>query len=658
VIGAAGRFDQPDRELSILARIASTAVISWWLAFAACATAANAARGPLDPLTRGEITRTFRVIERSRDLPATAFFPIVSLREPPKAEVLRWAPGDSFRREAFAQVYDRATNRLFEAVVDLRTQRLRSFVERPGAQPAVFGDEYESADVAVRADARWRAAMARRGIDPDDVFLDLWAPGEVDLPHVEPGVRLLRALSFFEGGLPNPYARPIEGVLVTIDANRMQVVDVQDTGARPVNRTSSDASGTARPRLAPLVVRQPRGPGFRIRGSKVSWQGWRFRVGFNPREGVVLHQIGFRRGGRVRPIIYRMALDEVYVPYALPDPTWSWRSALDVGEYNLGQFLERLERGVDVPTNAVFLNEVTPSDLGSAGDPAVIALDHGVALYERDAGVLWDRLDPATGERQARLGRELVVTAAMPNGNYTYTIEYVFRLDGGIDVLVGGTGTLLTRGVASATAGNAFGTLVAPWVAAPGHQHFFNFRIDFDVDGVRNRLIQADTRTVSSAAGNAFDVHESVVKREGFRDGAPTADRRWVVESTTARGALGNHTAYELRPLVSTPPYSKASYPPLQQAAFARHALWGTRYADGELSAVGDHPNQGVAGEGLPEYVTQKARIDGRDLVVWNTVGFTHEPTIEEYPVMPRETVGFSLRPDGFFDANPALDLP
>ena len=50
--------------------------------------------------------------------------------------------------------------------------------------------------------------------------------------------------------------------------------------------------------------------------------------------------------------------------------------------------------------------------------------------------------------------------------------------------------------------------------------------------------------------------------------------------------------------------------------------------------------------------------MDDRDLVVWYTVGHTHEPAIEQYPVMSRETVGFSLRPDGFFNENPALDAP
>jgi primary-amine oxidase len=614
---------------------------------------ARAQEAPLDPLTATEIETTFQVLDASGRVPQGAFFPIVSLNEPPKSDVLAWSPGHAFRREAFAQVYDRPANRLYEAIVDLRAKRLLSFVERPGAQPAVFDDEYSAADVAVRADPRWRRAMARRGIDPDDVFLDVWAAGDVGLPRGAEHTRLLRALSFYAGGLPNPYDRPIEGVMVTVDANRMRVIDVLDTGPRPVNRTATDVTGRPGPKLAPLIVTQPDGPGFQIHGSDVRWQGWHFRVGFNPREGVVLYEVGHERDGRMRPIIYRLALDEIYVPYALPDPTWSWRSALDVGEYNLGQFLEELQPGVDVPTNAVFLDEATPSDHGSRGDPPAIPLPHGVALYERDTGMLLDRTDPATGERLVQPGRELVVTSSMVNGNYTYAVDYVFRLDGGLDVLAGATGTLLTRGVATNSIGDAFGTLVAPSIAAPSHQHFFNFRVDFDVDGVRNRLIQADTRTVPSVAGNGFDADESVVSREGFRDADPLADRRWVVESTAERGALGNPTAYELEPLVSTPPYSQASYPPLQHAAFAQHALWATGYADGQLSAVGDDPNQGTAGDGLPADVADRANIDGRDLVVWYTAGFTHEPTVEEYPVMTRETVGFSLRPDGFFDHNP-----
>ena len=67
----------------------------------------------------------------------------------------------------------------------------------------------------------------------------------------------------------------------------------------------------------------------------------------------MLHQIGYQQHGPVRPIIHRIAMNEIFVPYAIPDPTWIWRSALDVGEYNLGQLAEPLAAGIDVPDNAV-----------------------------------------------------------------------------------------------------------------------------------------------------------------------------------------------------------------------------------------------------------------------------------------------------------------
>jgi primary-amine oxidase len=104
-------------------------------------------------------------------------------------------------------------------------------------------------------------------------------------------------------------------------------------------------------------------------------------------------------------------------------------------------------------------------------------------------------------------------------------------------------------------------------------------------------------------------------------------------------------------------PYSSASFEPLKHAPFAAHPFWVTAYNGDELYAGGDYPNQGPAGEGLTKYANN-ASVDGQDLVVWYSVGHTHEPAVEQFPVMTRETVGFTLRPAGFFNQNPALDAP
>jgi primary-amine oxidase len=626
------------------------------LSVAPLAGASGRDEGPLDPLSADEILQTIQVIEASNRYPAGAFFPAIRLKEPPKSELLAWDPGEPFRREAFANVYERATNRLFEAVVDLRTGKLTSWVERPGAQPAVFISEYADLDAVVRADPRWRKAIRDRNLRPADVYIDGWAPGSVALPGGTGGKRLMRALSFFSGDLPNPYDRPIEGLVATVDMNAMTVIDVTDTGVKPVNTTLSGSADTTRPGLKPLSVVQPEGPSFTLNGNLVTWMGWQFRVGYNPREGLVLHEIGFDDGDGVRPIIQRMALDEVYVPYALPDGNWVWRAALDFGEYNLGQYSESLEAGIDVPTNAVFLDEAVPLDTGSS-EPS-FDVPHAIALYERDAGSLWDRTSPVTLERDARNARELVATASMVIGNYTYMVDYVFRLDGGIDVRAGATGTTLNRGVATNGADAAYGGTVYPNISAPNHQHFFNFRIDFDVDGTANRLVESNTKSVPSQFGNAWTTTDTVIGSEGFRDANPASSRHWAVQSATARNALGGPTAYEIEPDDVAQPYSSASFEPLKHAPFAQHTLWVTRYKDGELYAAGDYPNQAPPGEGLTKYVADHASVDGKDLVVWFTTAFTHHTRVEDYPVMSRETVGFSLLPDGFFDRNAALDAP
>ena len=50
--------------------------------------------------------------------------------------------------------------------------------------------------------------------------------------------------------------------------------------------------------------------------------------------------------------------------------------------------------------------------------------------------------------------------------------------------------------------------------------------------------------------------------------------------------------------------------------------------------------------------------IEGTDIVVWHSFGLTHLVRPEDWPVMPVESTGFWLVPFGFFDRNPALDVP
>lgn len=619
---------------------------------AGAAPKAAPAVSPLDPLSAPELKAAIKTIKADPRFPAGASFPIIRLAEPSKDAVLAWSPGAPVTRRAFANVYDAPRNHLYEVVVDLASRTVVSWTRVRGRQPSVSASEFALAQKIIRKDPRWQHAMQIRGLNPKDVFLDVWAPGDQKVPGVKPGTRLVRAISDYRGSLPNVYDRPVEGVIAVVDMNRHTVVSVTDTGVQPVATSTSGVGHRDRGLLKPLIVTQPHGPSFTVHGTEVSWWHWRFRIGYTPREGLVLNQIGWDQNGAVRPIIYRMAFDDIYVPYSIPLSNWNWRTAFDVGEYNIGQYAENLRKNVDVPNNAAFVNEAVASDTGTSIWP----LHHAIALYEQDAGSLWDRADPDTLVRDARLARELVVTASYPIGNYTYSVKYVFRMDGGIDVRVGATGTTLNEGVSTNEQGEKYGSMVGPNVAAPAHQHFLNFRIDFDVDGTANRLVEENVHSLHR--GNAFVSRETVLGHEQHRDLNASTYRSWLVQSTTHENAYGRPTAYELVPGETTRPYSSPLYPALLRAAMAQHPLWVTDYSPDEQYSVGPYPNEGPAGQGLTKYVADHASVNGRDLVAWYTASFTHLPVPENYPVMSTETLGFNLRPAGFFDQNPALDAP
>jgi primary-amine oxidase len=95
-----------------------------------------------------------------------------------------------------------------------------------------------------------------------------------------------------------------------------------------------------------------------------------------------------------------------------------------------------------------------------------------------------------------------------------------------------------------------------------------------------------------------------------------------------------------------------------RRAGFAAHHLWVTPYHPEERYPAGAYPNQHPGGDGLPRWSAADRPVDDTDLVVWYVFSHMHVPRPEDWPVMPACSIGFDLKPDGFFARNPALDLP
>jgi primary-amine oxidase len=202
-------------------------------------------------------------------------------------------------------------------------------------------------------------------------------------------------------------------------------------------------------------------------------------------------------------------------------------------------------------------------------------------------------------------------------------------------------------------------------LAAPHHQHLFCFRLDFDVDGPANTVVEIEAEPCPAGPdnplANTWIARETPIRREseGVRDADPSRARHWEVRNPNVRNRWGEPVAYRIKPGHGTTRLLALDESAVtRRAQFAKHNLWVTAYDPEERKAAGDYPNQHAGGDGLPRFVAADRPLENTDIVVWLTIGSTHIARPEDWPVMPVEYTGFLLQPVGFFDRNPAMNLP
>src|SRR3954451_624860 len=198
------------------------------------------------------------------------------------------------------------------------------------------------------------------------------------------------------------------------------------------------------------------------------------------------------------------------VPYGAPDPSDARRNAFDVGEYGLGQLTDSLTLGCDC-LGRIHYFDMTAHDWHCA--PKVI--ERAVCLHEEDDGVLFKHWH---GRRpDVRRGRRLVVSFVVTIGNYVYGVYWSFRPDGSIGCEVKATGIVFTSAHRPGEP-TPWGTVVAPNVQAHVHQHVFSFRLDLDVDGERNSVVEVDHHPLPTGpdnpCGNAIGRRETLLPSE------------------------------------------------------------------------------------------------------------------------------------------------
>jgi len=618
----------------------------------------------LRSVTAAEIEQTRAILVRDGHLGSDVHVAYLGLQEPDKRLLLA---GERPPRVVRAMLVDFTTGASSDVLVSPSEGSVISAHEldpvTEGQAPVVLL-EFPLVEEVVHQDSRWLAAMAKRGLtDLTQLRVNPLSAGA--LTEDEHGRRLQRCFTFVQRTPEDlGWAHPVDGVTVIVDVVNREVVDVVDHAEFPVPQEDGNfhlSDWVAQPDRAgikPIEITQPEGPSFTVDDDGViDWLGWKLQVGFDQREGLVIHNVGITDAGVVRPVLYRASIAEMMVPYGDPSPQRWFQNFFDCGEYLLGGFANSLELGCDCVGDITYLDAVMADNAGE-----VRTVPQAICIHEEDTGILWKHTDSWNGSSESRRNRRLVVSFFVTVGNYDYGFYWYFSLDGEISLEVKATGVVFTS--AYPGEGYQYASELAPGLGAPYHQHLFSARLDTMIDGLGNAVDELEARLVprgpENPTGSGFTQSVTRLRTEADaqRLADPTKGRVWHVVNPSVRNRLGGAVGYVLIPEGQPALLADEQSDIHARATYSTKHLWVTAYDPAENYPAGDFVNMHPGAGGLPTWIRADRPVDDADIVLWHTFGLTHFPRIEDWPIMPVDSAGFRFKPHNFFGRNPTLDIP
>ncbi|KAF4541619.1 Copper amine oxidase [Lasiodiplodia theobromae] len=643
---------------------------------------------PFDPLSPEEIRLAGQIVRN--DLAGVDInFRVITLLEPTKDEMIPFLEHEHSgigsvstpSRVAKVQAYVGQAGekkKFTEFMVNLNTRCIQSEQELPGKHSYIDADYMRQVEKACLADSRVQDEIRSLNLpEGATVVVEPWAYATDGMNDMNERVTMcwfyMRLSPHADA---NYYAYPLDlcaEVSESLEVTRMyrlpsgadeRINDVKKHfDSSKIHSTSEyhpDLAKERRQTTRPYHVSQPEGPSFKFVGNSLSWEKWTFRVGFNYREGMTLHDV--RYDGR--NLFYRLSLSEMFVPYGDSRCPYPRKGAFDLGNDGAGVNANNLKLGCDCLGHIRYMDAWHNT---SSGDP--VKLPHVICCHEVDDGILWKHTNPRTGNAVVTRSRVLVLQTIITVSNYEYIFLFYFGQDASIHYEVRATGILSTAPI---DVGDKvpYGTTVAPGVLAPYHQHLFCLRIDPALDGRFNSLAVEESHPMPvDDAQNPFGVgyvtKSNIVPEESGLDLDFASNRVFkIINENKVNPITHTPVGFKLLPCYSQMLLAHPSSYHARRSEYAAHAVWVTRYSDDELYAAGKHTMQSQGGEGIASWIRdrkqdaeQSSSVRNEDIVVWHTFGSTHNPRIEDWPVMPCEKMVVGLKPLNFFLGNPGLDV-
>ncbi|CAN0887015.1 Primary amine oxidase 1 [Linum grandiflorum] len=627
---------------------------------------------PLDPLSQTEINQVHLIVLNSSlgNLPNLTFH-IVQLAEPNKSDVIAWLNShhSSSSRSTTttppprqAKVVVRADRKTRELVVDFATHSIVSnhVYTGHGYPPLSYQELFQASKLPLK-DSKFTNSIKSRGLNISEVSCIPMTAGWYGETVTN---RILRINCFYRGPSVNVFARPIEGINILVDVDSMIITSYADRFRTPLPKPEGTDFRTQN--TTNSIVYNISGPGFEIEnGHTVKWSNWEFHLSFDARAGVTISTASVfdMKRKEFRLVMYRGHVSETFVPYMDPSKEWYYRTFMDIGEFGFGRSADSLQQRIDCPENAAYLDGYV-----AGGDGKAQKMGNVMCVFEKYSGNVGLRHTeinvPGRVIRSGEPEISLVVRMVATVGNYDYILDWEFKESGSIKVGVDLTGIVEVKATEQIyTDGrqeNVYGALVTENAVAINHDHYLTYYLDLDVDGKHNSFVKAKLQTAivppPSPRRSYWKVVKETAKTEfDARIQLGVEPEELLIVNPNKRTRLGNQVGYRLitgQPVSSL--LSDYDYPQIR-AGYTKYQVWVTAYNKSERWAGGFYADRSRGEDGLSVWTRKNRGIENRDIVVWYTVGFHHNPCQEDFPIMSTLHDGFELRPANFFESNPVV---
>ncbi|KAL2835887.1 copper amine oxidase [Aspergillus pseudodeflectus] len=554
---------------------------------------------PLDPLSLDKIQCAACLIqEEACKKNIQIVFNYLILREPQKRDY-----------QAYKFLLDtNSPGSVIEVIVNLNTVRVEDWHKIDDVVPTLTPTDLDLVERIARSHPEVVKACQGLGIqDMSKVFFDSWAIGFDK--HWGREHRLQQGLPYYQLSQDdNQYAHPLDFTVI-VDTNNEEIVSVdlhQVDGERATLLLEEH-------NYLPIFMQ----PGYLVNT-----------------EGIVLLDVSIfdHADNRQRPLFYRLSVAEM-------------KQAFDIREYGLGLIMNPLRSGCDCK---------------GRGNPYTIK--NAICIHEEDNGLLFKHTDFRDDRSLTARDRRLIISQIVTTVNYNYGFYYIFTLDGTYKLEIKLTGILNTSPLRVQQPAYPYRTKVAKDVTAHNHQHIFSLRVDPEVDGAENAVLQCDQVSVSdrNGYGNGFIYRKTPVRGPC----EPAVARSWdIINPTKLNPTCNIPVGYKI--LNSQYPGMLAQPESIvhQRAVFATKPLWVVPYQDHQLYPAGYYVPQSSGESNQPgnEIIINLVKRDcpnSGDIVCYIQFGVTHFPQTEDFPIMPVKQVGVTLRALNFFRESPILWVP